>query len=81
MRKAAFGLQSNLDRDFHQILACQSALSGVGADTQHILLADVEVHVDRLLLNDGGENGRRAGTANKFADRDLPRRHDTVERS
>ena len=46
---------------------------------QHVLLADVEVHVDRVDLDDGGELGRAIG-ADQLADRHLSRRHDAVER-
>ena len=47
---------------------------------KHVLLADVEVHVDRIELHDGREHGRRRAAADILADRNLPRRHDTVER-
>ena len=46
----------------------------------HVLFADIEIHPDRIELDDGGEHGRRVVAADIFADRDLARGHDAVER-
>ena len=50
----------------------QAALSEVGADLQHILLAQVGDDIDRVELGDLGEHGLLAGAADKVAgiDRD-----------
>ena len=46
---------------------------------QHVVLADVEIHIDRVELHDRGEHGRRVA-ADELADRHLPRGDDAVER-
>ena len=79
VRIALFGLQPDLDRDFLEVLGRQPALADLGADAQHVLLADVEIHVDRIDLHDGGQHGRRGAAADIGADRDLARGDDAVE--
>ena len=80
MRIAGLGLQADLDRNLLRSSRVNAALRHVGAHAQHVLLADVEVHVDRIELHDGGEHGRRRRAADILADRDLARRDDAVER-
>ena len=45
---------------------------------QDVALARGEIHIDRIELNDRGENGGGI-RPDQLADRDLPRRHDAVE--
>ena len=68
MGKALLDHQPDLAGDFVDVLQRQVALGHVGADPQHILLAHVEGHPDRIDLDDGGELGRR-GDADQGAHR------------
>ena len=79
MRIAFVGLQPDLDRHLLELRLGDAAPPHLGADVQHVLLADVEVHVDRIELDDGGELGRAAG-ADQLADRHQARGDDAVER-
>jgi len=47
---------------------------------QNVLFAHVEIYIDRIVLNDGGEQRRRRAAADELPDRHLPRRDDAVER-
>ncbi len=60
MRTAVFGLQSDLYRHHLDVIGREPASRDIFADTQDILLADVEVHMDRVMLNDRGEHRRMA---------------------
>ena len=76
VRIAGLGHQPQLDRDLAQIGGADAL--GVGDDAQHILLAEVRGHVDRIELQDRRER-RRAAAADQRADRREMGRHDTVE--
>src|SRR2546430_13197627 len=59
-------------------LSRSSPPHGFCPNAQHILFVDVEIDVDRIKLNDGGELGRRRH-ANEFSDRDEMRADDAIE--
>jgi hypothetical protein len=80
VRISGFRLQSDLHRNLPQIVGRQSAARHVGPDVQNVLFAHVEIYIDRIMLNDGGEQRRRRAAADELPDRHLPRRYDAVKR-
>ena len=79
VRIAGLVLQADFDGDLLQILRGDPAFGHVGADAQHVLLADVEIDVDRIELDDRRKR-RGAGAPTSSPDRHLPRGDDAVER-
>ena len=76
---AGFALQPDLDRKLLEIASGQPLARRLGSYPQDVLLIDIEGHVDRIELHDGGKLGRRSG-ADQFADRDEMGADDAVER-
>ena len=79
MRKTVFVLQPDPDRQSREIARRQSPPRGFGADPQHVLFVDVEIHVNGVELHDGRELGRRRRT-DEFSDRNKMRADDAIER-
>ena len=79
MRISLVALQPDLDRHFLELLVADAEPSDLLAHAQDVPLADVEIHVDRIELNDGGELGRAVGS-DQLAFRNQPRRDVAVER-
>ena len=73
-------LQGDLDRNVPQILHPQPAAGQRRPDIQNIALADVEIHVDRVVLHDRRQHRWRRGAADVLADRNQPCCDDAVER-
>ena len=84
MRVVAFGLQPDFNgKHFTRLaLAVSTAAREVGANSQHVALADVENHVHRVELHDGGQHRRTVGIGTEYelAQRDFPLDYDAVER-
>ena len=78
VRKSRLRLRSDLDRDRAQVLQRQPLFAQLLADLEYLLLVDVEVHVDRIDLDDGGELRWRAG-ADESTRVDQSRRDDARE--
>ena len=79
MRIIGFVLQCHFDRHAEHVGLRLAGRGKVAAHVQDVALADGEVHLDRILLDDGRKHGRGAG-ADELAERDLARRHPAVER-
>lgn len=78
VRKAFLVLQTDLDWYLLEVLRGEAKPPHACLYTQHVLLADIEVHVDRI----GRHNSRElcwAVDADQFSHGDLPRGHDAVE--
>ena len=60
VRIAVLGLQADLDRQPRQLVRRDAAATRFGADPDDVLLVDIEVHIDRIERDDGGELGRRS---------------------
>ena len=71
-------LQPDLDRNRRHFLLADAEPAHLRPDLENFLLADGEVHIDRVGLHDGGELGRAIGS-HQLAQRHLARRHDPVE--
>ena len=79
VRIALLGLQADVDGDRPEVLQRDAGDAHALADRQHLLLVDVELHVDRHELHDGRELGRPVG-ADHGAGIDEARRDAAVER-
>ncbi len=80
VRKVAICLQRDLDGHLaNDVRGGDAVLRHRGADCLHVMLADGEIHPDRVELVDRCELGRRIG-ADEFADRDETLRHSAIER-
>ena len=79
MRISLLALKSDLNRNFLQVFTGKASLFDPCADALNVGLADCEVHVDRVELNDGGERSGAAG-ADKLTQRDVAGRHNAIER-
>ncbi len=79
MRIAVLGLQGDIDRELPELVDRDTPSRRLGAYPQHVLFADIEIHIDRIERHDGRKLGRRRRT-DQFADRDQMRTDDAVER-
>ena len=80
MREAFLVHQADGERHLAQLFDGETAVGQVLADPEDVLLAHVEVDIDRVELDDGRELGGGRG-ADQLADRDQMLGHDAVERS
>ena len=81
MRKSLIRLQGNLNGQLTlEVGRADAAARQVRTNTKDVLLANAEVHVDRIELNDGGKQGRRGPGADQFVKRHLAGRYDTIKR-
>jgi hypothetical protein len=71
---SAFRLQGD---NLRQVVGRRSAARYLGP---HTCSADIEIHVDRIVLDDAGEQRRRRAAAYELPDGHLARRYDAVKR-
>ena len=74
------GLQSDFDRILFELLRGDAEAPHVRANVQRLLLVDVEVHVNRSGLDDGGELGGAIGP-HQLSQRHEARRDNPVKGS